>query len=323
MTQQVQTATVPVESAGQRFDQVLAQLWPDFSRTRLQQWLKEDKVTLDGKIPRGKDKVWGGECIALAVEAALEDTEAIGWGPQELPVDVVYQDEQILVVNKAAGVVVHPGAGNRELTLVNALLHRFPELAKIPRAGIIHRLDKDTSGLLVVARSLAAHHGLVEQIQAREFEREYRAVVLGIMTAGGTVDAPINRHPVHRTRMAVSAGGRESVTHYRVMERFRIHTYIRLNLETGRTHQIRVHMAHVDHPLVGDPTYGGRLRLPRGASLELSETLRGFKRQALHAAALGLTHPKSGETLRWEAPVPDDMLNLLAKLREDNVAHGD
>lgn len=323
MTQQVQTATVPVESAGQRFDQVLAQLWPDFSRTRLQQWLKEGKVTLDGKIPRGKDKVWGGECIALAVEAALEDTEAIGWGPQELPVDVVYQDEQILVVNKAAGVVVHPGAGNRELTLVNALLHRFPELAKIPRAGIIHRLDKDTSGLLVVARSLAAHHGLVEQIQAREFEREYRAVVLGIMTAGGTVDAPINRHPVHRTRMAVSEGGRESVTHYRVMERFRIHTYIRLNLETGRTHQIRVHMAHVDHPLVGDPTYGGRLRLPRGASLELSETLRGFKRQALHAAALGLTHPKSGETLRWEAPVPDDMLNLLAKLREDNVAHGD
>ncbi len=323
MTQQVQTATVPVESAGQRFDQVLAQLWPDFSRTRLQQWLKEGKVTLDGKIPRGKDKVWGGECIALAVEAALEDTEAIGWGPQELPVDVVYQDEQILVVNKAAGVVVHPGAGNRELTLVNALLHRFPELAKIPRAGIIHRLDKDTSGLLVVARSLAAHHGLVEQIQAREFEREYRAVVLGIMTAGGTVDAPINRHPVHRTRMAVSEGGRESVTHYRVMERFRIHTYIRLNLETGRTHQIRVHMAHVDHPLVGDPTYGGRLRLPRGASPELSETLRGFKRQALHAAALGLTHPKSGETLRWEAPVPDDMLNLLAKLREDNVAHGD
>ena len=323
MTQQVQTATVPVESAGQRFDQVLAQLWPDFSRTRLQQWLKEGKVTLDSKIPRGKDKVWGGECIALAVEAALEDTEAIGWGPQELPVDVVYQDEQILVVNKAAGVVVHPGAGNRELTLVNALLHRFPELAKIPRAGIIHRLDKDTSGLLVVARSLAAHHGLVEQIQAREFEREYRAVVLGIMTAGGTVDAPINRHPVHRTRMAVSEGGRESVTHYRVMERFRIHTYIRLNLETGRTHQIRVHMAHVDHPLVGDPTYGGRLRLPRGASLELSETLRGFKRQALHAAALGLTHPKSGETLRWEAPVPDDMLNLLAKLREDNVAHGD
>lgn len=323
MTQQVQTATVPVECAGQRLDQVLAQLWPDYSRTRLQQWLKAGKVTVDGAVPRGKDKVWGGESIDLAVEAALEDTESTAWGPQDLPVNVVYEDAQLLIVDKEPGVVVHPGAGNRELTLVNALLHRFPELAKIPRAGIIHRLDKDTSGLLVVARSLSAHHGLVEQIQAREFEREYRSVVLGIMTAGGTVDAPIGRHPVHRTRMAVAEGGRESVTHYRVLERFRIHTYIRLNLETGRTHQIRVHMAHVDHPLVGDPTYGGRLRLPPKAAPELSEALRGFKRQALHAAALGLTHPKTGETMRWESPVPDDMVNLLARLREDVAAHGD
>lgn len=310
-------AVVPPEAAGRRLDQVLAELFPDYSRTRLQQWLRAGRVTVDGKSLRPRDRVWGGEYIAVTAVMEVETP----WQGEAIPLDIVYQDQALIVLNKPPGLVVHPGAGNREGTLVNALLHYAPELATIPRAGVVHRLDKDTSGLLVVARTLAAHKRLVEQLQARTVKREYAAIVAGVMTAGGSVEAPIGRHPVERTRMAVVSGGKEAVTHYRVLERFRCHTYITVQLETGRTHQIRVHMAHLYHPLVGDPVYGGRLRLPAACSVALQEALRNFKRQALHAGALGLIHPESGEALHWEAPLPADMQQLLEALRADARSH--
>jgi 23S rRNA pseudouridine1911/1915/1917 synthase len=306
-------AVVPVDAAGQRLDQVLAALFPDFSRTRLQQWLRSGHVSVDGRSLRARDKLWGGEHIT--VDATVE--AEVPWRGEAMPLEILYEDNTLIVLNKPPGLVVHPGAGNREGTLVNALLHHAPELANVPRAGVVHRLDKDTSGLLVVARSLTAHTHLVSQLQARTVKREYFAVVVGVMTAGGTIEAPVGRHPRERTRMAVVRGGRQSVTHYRVLERFRCHTYLRVNLETGRTHQIRVHMAHLHYPLVGDPTYGGRLRLPADSSNALQETLRHFKRQALHAGVLGLIHPESGAALQWEAPLPVDMQQLLEALRSD------
>jgi 23S rRNA pseudouridine1911/1915/1917 synthase len=244
------------------------------------------------------------------------------WRPQSLPLDIVYEDDSVLVINKPAGLVVHPGAGNVDGTLSNALLHHAPELETVPRAGIVHRIDKDTSGLLVVARNLAAQKSLVEQLQARAFDREYEALTQGVMTAGGTVDAPIGRHPVNRLRQAVVPNGKEAITHYRVLEKFRAHTHIRVKLETGRTHQIRVHMAHIHYPLVGDPVYGGRLRIPAGATAELEAALRGFRRQALHAALLGFVHPRSGEFMSWQAPLPEDMVQLLAACRQDAQVHG-
>ena len=311
-TQQL-AAIVPSAAAGQRLDQGLAELFPDYSRTRLQQWVRAGHVTVDGRLPRARDKVWGGERVAVTAVIEVE----VPWRGEAIPLEVIYEDAAIIILNKPPGLVVHPGAGNREGTLVNALLHYAPELANIPRAGVVHRLDKDTSGLLVVARTPAAHTRLVAQLQARTVKREYAAIVFGVMTAGGSVEAPIGRHPTHRTRMAVVTGGREAVTHYRVVERFRHHTYIKVNLETGRTHQIRVHMAQLHHPLVGDPTYGGRLRLPAGSSSALREALRGFRRQALHAGLLGLIHPESGAALQWEAPLPDDMQQLLDALRAD------
>ena len=311
-------ALVPPEAAGRRLDQVLAALFPDYSRTRLQQWLRAGQVTVDGKTPRPRDPVWGGERIVVT---AVIEVETPWRGQQEIPLDIVYEDPALIVINKPPGLVVHPGAGNREGTLVNALLHYAPELVTIPRAGVVHRLDKDTSGLLVVARTLPAQKRLVEQLQARTVKREYAAIVVGVMTAGGSVEAPVGRHPRERTRMAVVPGGREAVSHYRVLERFRAHTYITVQLETGRTHQIRVHMAHLHHPLVGDPVYGGRLRLPVDCDPALREALRGFKRQALHAGALGLVHPESGEALHWKVPLPADMQQLLEALRADARSH--
>lgn len=311
-TQQL-TAIIPNELAGMRLDQALAAVFPDYSRARLQRWLKQGHVRVDGEARRAKELVHGGEQVELAV--VLE--EETSWRAQPLPLDIVYEDEALLVINKPAGVVVHPGAGNMDGTLSNALLHHAPELEQVPRAGIIHRIDKDTSGLLVVARSLMAQKSLVEQLQARAFDREYHAVVQGVMTAGGTVDAPIGRHPVHRLRQAVVPNGKEAITHYRVAERFRAHTHIRVKLETGRTHQIRVHMAHIHYPLVGDPVYGGRLRIPAGATPQLLAVLRAFRRQALHAARLGFVHPLTGEAVSWEAPLPADMVALIAACRED------
>lgn len=234
---------------------------------------------------------------------------------------MVYEDDALLVINKPAGLVVHPAVGNRNGTMQNALLHYAPELAGLPRAGIVHRLDKNTTGLLVVARTLAAHKHLVDKLQNREFEREYLTVVNGVMTAGGTVDAPIGRHPVDRLRMAVNESGKPAVTHYRVIERFRAHTWVRVQLETGRTHQIRVHMAYKRYPIVGDPTYGGRFRVPPDSSESLLNTLRDFRRQALHAARLGLQHPETGEMMQWEVPVPEDMEKLIQALQQDVLDH--
>jgi 23S rRNA pseudouridine1911/1915/1917 synthase len=299
-----------------RLDQALAQLFDEYSRSRLSQWLKAGQVRVNGQQLRGRDKVWGGEQVEIHAE--LE--EQTDWQAEAIPLEIVYEDEQLLVINKPAGLVVHPAAGNLTGTLVNALLHHDASLSTVPRAGIVHRLDKDTSGLLVVAKTLTAQKSLVEQLQARSILREYQAVVTGVLTAGGTVDAPIGRHPVHRKRMAVVPNGKSAVTHYRVVERFRAHSWIRCRLETGRTHQIRVHMAHIHHPLVGDPVYGGRLRLPTGCDTSLAETLRNFQRQALHAGRLGLVHPASGKTLEWKAALPADMESLLAGLRTDAEA---
>jgi len=297
-----------------RIDRVLAQLFPEFSRARLQQWLRDGQVRLDRLPPRSpREKVRGGEEVELS--AVIEPDER--WRPEAMPLNVVYEDESLIVINKPAGMVVHPAAGNRDGTLLNALLHHDPALAAVPRAGIVHRLDKDTSGLLVVARTLSAQHILAAQIQARTISREYQAVVVGVMTGGGEVDAPIGRHPTLRTRMAVVARGRRAVSHYRVLERFRAHTHISVRLDTGRTHQIRVHMAHLRHPIVGDPVYGGRLRIPPACSPELNAVLRGFRRQALHAWRLALEHPTRGELMEWSADLPQDMRQLLTVLRED------
>ncbi len=310
-------ARVPLELDGERLDQVAARLFPDYSRSRLQTWIKTGELLVDGEQRRPRDKVNEGDALAVDAQLVLE----VGWQAQEIDLDLVYEDESILVLNKPAGLVVHPAAGHADGTLVNALLARVPELAQLPRAGIVHRLDMDTSGIMVVARTLSAHHHLVAQLQSRSVKREYCAVCIGAMTGGGTVDAPMGRHPKQRKKMAVlSAGGKPAITHYRVTQRFGHHTRIAVNLETGRTHQIRVHMAHRRYPLVGDPTYGGRPRIPKGASGELIEALRCFPRQALHAQVLGLVHPESGEEMRFECPLPADIVALLDILAREDPA---
>jgi len=308
-------ATVPEHVAGKRFDQALAEMFPEFSRSRLTEWIKSGDALLDGEIVKPKVAVNGGETVSLAARQQVE-TDAVA---EDIPLEVLYADADVLVINQPAGLVVHPGAGNPRGTMVNALLHYDPELAQLPRAGIVHRLDKDTSGLMVVARSLRAHAGLIEQLSSRAVHRQYVAVVQGPMVAGNTVDAPIDRHPHDRIRMAVvkEGGGREAITHYRVREKFRSHTVVECRLETGRTHQIRVHMAYVKHPLIGDPLYGGSFKLPKAATEALVEALRGFRRQALHAEKLSFTHPVSGDTLSFESPLPADMVALIDTLRDD------
>ena len=309
-------AIVPADLGGQRLDQALAAMFPAYSRSRLQGWIRAGQVQVDGRVLKPRDKVEGGEPFVLAaVLAAAPGAEA-----EAIRLEVLYEDAEILVIDKPPGLVVHPGAGNPAGTLVNALLHHRPELRTLPRAGLVHRLDKDTSGALVVAATPAAHASLVRQLEERSVRREYEAVCVGVMTGGGTVDAPIGRHPVDRVRMAIRESGRDAVTHYRVAERFRGHTHVLCQLETGRTHQIRVHMASLRNPIVGDPVYGGRLAIPKGATPELGEALRGFRRQALHAARLELSHPGSGEPVAFEAPLPADMSALLAVLRRDALA---
>ena len=306
---------IPVELAGQRLDQALARLFPEYSRSRLTQWIKDGHALLDGNPARPRDAVMDGHRVALTV--VVEPQTAVA--AEDLPLDIAYEDAALIVVNKPAGLVVHPGAGNRAGTLQNALLHHAPELAEVPRSGLVHRLDKDTSGLLVVARTLEAHTKLVAALQAREFEREYLAVVNGVMTGGGTVDAPLGRHATDRLLMSVREDGRTAVTHYRVLKRYRAHTQVAVQLETGRTHQIRVHLAHIRYPIVGDPVYGRRLTLPPAAAPHLKEVLQGFRRQALHARRLGLVHPLSGERMSWEAQAPADIQGLLAALDDDLV----
>jgi 23S rRNA pseudouridine1911/1915/1917 synthase len=304
---------IPESTAGLRLDQALAKLFPEYSRARLQSWIKAGQVTVDGKIYYQRDKVHTGQKIV--VNAQIEPQQA--WEPQPISLNIIYEDKDIIVINKPAGLVVHPGAGNQKNTLVNALLHHVPELAEIPRAGIVHRLDKNTSGLLIIAKSLTTHHKLVKQIQQRIAKREYQAIVTGLLISGGTIEEPIGRHPIHRTKMAVVANGKEAVTHYRVIERFRAHTFLKVQLETGRTHQIRVHMAHIHHPIIGDPEYAGRLKLPAGISAELTHVLQNFNRQALHAWRLEIEHPRTGKMMHWEAPLPKDMQDLLDLLRKD------
>jgi len=304
---------VPEEYAGRRLDQTLAELLPEYSRTRLKGWIEAGQVRVAGLGARPRDRVIGGETITI--EATVEADEQVVAEPIDLT--IAYEDDHLLIIDKPVGLVVHPGAGNPSGTLQNALLHHDASLAQLPRGGLVHRLDKNTSGLLVVARSLQAHTALVRLLESRDIEREYQGVCVGMMTAGGTVDAPIGRHPVDRLRMAVREDGRESVTHYRVIERYRAHTHVRLKLDTGRTHQIRVHLAHIHFPLVGDSVYGGRLLLPRGATEELIDTLRGFKRQALHAARLAFAHPVTGADVEVASPLPQDMSRLLAALERD------
>lgn len=311
------TLKVPDEMVGMRLDQVLAEIFPDYSRSKLQSWVKAGRVQVDGNERRARDRLDGGEIIVLDAEPEkVVETLA-----ENIPLDIIFEDEAIIIINKPAGMVVHPGVGNWSGTMQNALLHHDQTLATMPRAGIVHRIDKDTSGLLMIAKTLAAHNTLVEQLQARTIHREYLAIVKGRMTAGGTIDEPIGRHPSDRLRFTVRDQGKEAVTHYRVKERFTRHTLIQVKLETGRTHQIRVHMAHIRYPLVGDPLYGGRFQLPAGCSEELVEILCGFKRQALHAEKLGLIHPLSGEHCQWQVAMPNDMETLEQVLQKnENIA---
>lgn len=299
---------------GKRLDAALSQQFSDYSRSRIQEWIQNGFVKVNGEvITSNKHKMAGFEDIEINAEIEV----AGEWKPEAIDLDIVYEDYALLVINKPAGLVVHPGAGNQDGTMVNALLHHCPELANLPRAGIIHRIDKETTGLLVVAKTIAAHTNLVEQLQNRAFTREYDAVVNRVMVSGGTIDKPIGRHPTKRTSMAVVPDGKRAITHYRVVEKFLDHTHLKLRLETGRTHQIRVHMAYLKFPLVGDPLYSGRYRVPTRITPVLRDTLDSFKRQALHASLLGLKHPETGDYIEWRAPLPRDMANLLDQLREN------
>ncbi|WP_255987767.1 23S rRNA pseudouridine(1911/1915/1917) synthase RluD [Chitinolyticbacter albus] len=303
--------TAPGEIAGERLDAALARLLPEFSRSRLAGWIKDGRVTVDGAPASPKTKLWGGETLTVDTEP---NPEEVAFQPEDVPLDVLYEDDTVLVINKPAGLVVHPGSGNWSGTVLNGLLYRYPELKAVPRAGIVHRLDKDTSGLMVVARTLAAQHHLVQQLQARSVKRHYLAIAQGLVRADGKVDAPIGRHPRERIKMAVTGNGKPAVTHYRVLERFSAHTLIECRLETGRTHQIRVHLAHIGHPLAADPVYGGR---PKLFAPEIMLALEGFARQALHAKKLSLVHPLSGKTMTWRAPLPEDFELLIAALRAE------
>lgn len=306
-------AEVPYELGSQRLDQVAAQLFPEHSRSRLSAWIKEGRLTVDGAVLRPRDPVHAGALLALQAEQEAQGE----WLAQDIALNIVYEDDHLLVIDKPAGLVVHPAAGHADGTLLNALLHHVPDIVNVPRAGIVHRLDKDTTGLMVVAKTIEAHTQLVAQLQARSVGRIYEAIVIGQLTSGGTVDAPIGRSSAQRQRMAVTAGGKPAVTHYRVLERFRSHTHVRVKLETGRTHQIRVHMSHIGYPLVGDPVYAGRFRIPPGASPTLVQELKSFPRQALHARFLELQHPATGLRMKWQSALPDDFVWMLSLLRQD------
>jgi 23S rRNA pseudouridine1911/1915/1917 synthase len=314
-TQINKTAQVPLDYCGRRLDQVASELFSEFSRSRLQQWIKEGLLTVDGTQWLPKRKVLGGEQLDICATIVSEGE----WVAEDIPLEIVFEDEHLLVINKSANFVVHPAAGNYSGTVLNALLHHCPSLSLIPRAGIVHRLDKDTTGLMVVAKTLEAHTDLVSQLQSRTVKRVYQAVVNGVLTSGGLVDQPVGRHPRQRIKMAVVSDGKEARTHYSVLERFNAHSHLQLKLETGRTHQIRVHMAHLGYPLVGDSLYAGRFKIHKGASAELIDYLRNFGRQALHAAELALVHPATGEHISWSAPLPEDFQMLLGQLGNEKT----
>ncbi len=310
------TLIVPQDLGGLRLDQALQRLLPEHSRSRLQAWIKEGLVTVDGAPSTAKNKVWGGEQILVQVQ---EKPEAMAFKAQDIPLNIVFEDEHILVINKPAGMVVHPAAGNWEGTLLNAILYHVPHAKDLPRAGIVHRLDKDTSGLLVVAKTLEAQTSLVRQLQARTVKREYRTIVWGQIWRNGKIDQPIGRHPHSRKKMAINRMGKPAVTHYEVLERFGVHTYLRCNLETGRTHQIRVHMQFLKAPIVGDPVYGYRGIVPLRLMTEtLQDAVLNFKRQALHAIKLGLIHPATDQPMEWQIELADDMKGLLEAMRHDD-----
>lgn len=308
---------VPSNLGGQRLDLALQQMLPDHSRSRLQAWIKEGLVLLDGKAPTAKTKVWGGERLVVTPPKNAQDN---AFEPEDIALDVVYEDDALIIINKPAGLVVHPAAGNWSGTLLNALLFHWPALKEVPRAGIVHRLDKDTSGLLVVAKTLEAQTSLVRQLQARTVKREYRAIVWGQLWRNGKVDQPIGRHPHHRTKMAVVRRGKPAITHYEILERFGTNTYLRCNLETGRTHQIRVHLQHLKAPMVGDPLYGiGNIIPHKMMTPELREVIGNFKRQALHAIKLGLIHPVTNAPMEWQIELADDMRELLDAMRTTDL----
>lgn len=315
MAQQIELKnTIKDSQLGQRLDQAVAELFADFSRSRLKEWLLDGKIQVNGEvITKPRMKMMGGE--EIIVQAELEDE--IRWEAQDIPLNIVYEDDDIIVINKPRGLVVHPGAGTPNGTVLNALLFHYPDIAEVPRAGIVHRLDKDTTGLMVIAKTVPAQTRLVQDLQKRHITREYEAIAIGTMTAGGTIEKPIGRHSTKRTLMAVTILGKPAITHYRVAEHFREHTRLRLRLETGRTHQIRVHMAYLQHPLLGDTAYGGRARIPKAASQELTDMIRNFDRQALHAVMLKLRHPITREELEFHAPIPDDMVKMTEALRQD------
>jgi 23S rRNA pseudouridine1911/1915/1917 synthase len=304
---------VPEDCAGLRLDQTLARLMPEYSRSRLQEWILQQRVLLDNAAAIPRQKVWGGEKLAVLPQTQPSDQPYL---PEDIALDIVHEDDEILVINKPVGLVVHPGSGNWQGTLLNALLHHAKQLEDVPRAGIVHRLDKDTSGLLVVAKTLVSQTHLVRQLQERSVKREYLALVYGELRSSGTVDAPIGRHPTNRIKMAVTETGKPAVTHYRVEKAYPGCTLLRCALETGRTHQIRVHMSHLKHPLVGDAVY---LKGPQKCAPQLRELLSGFPRQALHATRLALDHPGSGERMEWHVPLPEDMRRLLEQI--ERVLH--
>jgi len=303
---------IPDRLIGQRIDAAIAKMLPDYSRSKITAWVKSGSALINDKTFKPKEKVLGGEIVALTIKQEKTND----WQAEDIPLDIVFEDDDIIVVNKPVGLVTHPGAGNWTGTLANALLHFDSNLANLDRAGIVHRLDKNTSGLMVVARSELAQKNLVEQLQTHSVSREYSAIVYGHMISGGTVDEPIGRDPKNRIKQAVVEDGKDAVTHYRVIDRFAHHTHVKAILETGRTHQIRVHMSYIDHPLIADPMYGGKIRFPKKADEQLKDALKGFKRQALHAKKLTLTHPISGEEMSWKAPLPQDLQDLLKVLQE-------
>ena len=307
------SAEVPEDLAGNRLDQIAAQLFPEYSRARLQSWIKDGSLRVNAQSLRPRDRLKTGDLLQIEVELVSSEQ----FLSQPIQLDIIFEDEDLVILNKPANLVVHPAAGHWQGTLLNGLLHAYPELEAIPRAGIVHRLDKDTTGLMVVAKNLQSHSILVQQLQERSIEREYEAIVHGVLTGGGVIDVPLGRHPVNRKKKAVVVKGKDSITHYRVLQRFRSHTHVQLNLQTGRTHQIRVHMTHINHSLVGDPLYGGRLQLPTACSEEFEQQLRNFKRQALHARRLALVHPTSERKLSWEVVAPDDFQQLLSAIRND------
>jgi 23S rRNA pseudouridine1911/1915/1917 synthase len=304
---------IPEIHMNERLDQVLAKLLPEYSRTQIQEWIEAGCVLVDDTKIKGKTKLKGGEAVTITAELKAQPQ----WEAQPIELSIVHEDDAVIIINKPVGLVVHPGTGNSDRTLLNALLHHAPQLQALPRAGILHRLDKDTSGLLVVAKTPAALRSLSNQLKKRTILREYQAIVCGTFISGGMVDAPIDRHPIHRKRMAVVETGKHALTHYRIAEKYRAHTRLKLKLETGRTHQIRVHMSHIHHPIVGDVTYRGRLLLSKGMTPELIDALRLFKRQALHAFALCFVHPVTQEFTRWEIDLPDDIKGLISVLRRD------